>query len=116
MEDYEPNTVPLDIRAANIAKAIGLLLYGGVGLLINKLVLPTKRGDWLHFSDEPLWLMVAAMFCGATVLVVEVIDHYDRRNNELAYQQFATIVAKLGWILFHISLITWLYQQTIGAS
>lgn len=112
MSKYKPNVVPLFVRILNKVIAVFLILYGGYGLYINDLALPDKRGWVLHLSDEPLWIMYSAFICGALVYLAEVIDHYDKRDNEHKYKNFGKVVGKTGWGLFIISLTLWVYHAT----
>ena len=110
MAKYKPNFVPLGVRILNGVLASILIGYGTWGLYVNDLPLPDKRGRVLHLSDEPLWIMYSALICGALVYLSEIVDHYDKRNNERAYKAFTKYISWLGWYLFATTLILWIYQ------
>ncbi len=101
-----PNNIPLTVRIRNIIISFLFLSYGGWGLINNDLYLPSRRsGAGAHFHDIPLWLIFAAMSCAALSMISVVIDHYDRRNNELMYAHIATIFEWLGWLFFGLAFI-----------
>ena len=83
-----------------------LLGWGGYGLYVNDLIIPMRRSNEdLHLHDEPAFIMFAAFLCGALVLLSVVIDHYDRRNNEHKYKDFADRMGIWGWVLFVVALV-----------
>ena len=95
--------------------ALYLLAWGGWGLYRNGLVFSVRRNVIAEFHDGPAWLMVGAFVCGALVLLSVVVDHYDRRDNELIYRTFRWIVVRMGWCLFAASLASHLYLFFSGA-
>ena len=99
---YTPNHVPLSARLLRGFGALALIAWGAIGVMVDDLVLPAKRGA-LHLHGLSAWIMAAAMLCGAAVLVSVVVDHYDRRRNEVAYRRCGLWGARLGWILAGLS-------------
>lgn len=100
-----PNHIPLDERVWSAVFATVLLAWGSYGIYVNDLVIPLKRRRDIHLHDEPALLMFGAFLCGAMVLISVVVDHYDRRNNEHKYEEFAAFLGKAGWALFVVSLV-----------
>lgn len=101
---YIPNKIPLEIRKLNIGISLLLLGYGGYGIYVNDLYLPSRRSRGVHLHDEPALIMYGAFICGSLVMLSVVIDHYDKRDNEHKYHIFAQICKYLGWGLFGLAL------------
>lgn len=103
--NYTPNHIPSNERVQNIVVSILLAVYGAYGIWINDLYIPGKRFKGVHLHDVPAWIMYAAFICACLVMLSVVIDHYDRRNNEINYKLFANVFRNLGWGFFILSLI-----------
>lgn len=101
---YIPNQIPVGERAIHVALSLVLLAYGGLGVWINDLYIPGKRKG-LHLHDVPAWIMYGAIICACLVMLSVVIDHYDRRNNERHYREFAKASGYIGWTLFGFSAL-----------
>lgn len=94
-----PNAIPPGRRLINSLGSIALIVWGAYGLYRNDIPMPTRYGTD-HVSGLATWFLSGAMICAAANLGSVVIDHYDRRNNELSYANFAAITQWLGWALF----------------
>lgn len=104
-----PNIISRKTRITNIVISSILLGYGVYSLAIDDFFLPAKSGGGVHFTGVGAWLMFGAICCVVTKLVAEVIDHYDRRNNELTYAHVFAVSDWFAWTffaaaLFHISV------------
>jgi len=110
---YVPNKIPLGERMINKIFSVILVIYGGYGIYVNDLYLPSKRGSGVHLHDEPALLMYASFICGCLVMLSVVVDHYDERDNEHKYQSFAKCFKFLGWGIFGFSLIWSLVKLSI---
>lgn len=102
---YTPNYIDKAERTLNIWFSIVLFVYGSYGVWVNDLYLPGKRTRGIHLHDVPAWIMYAAIICACFVMLSVVIDHYDRRDNEINYRRFAAVGRYLGWGLFVLSLV-----------
>jgi hypothetical protein len=103
-------------RVRNTLLALALLAYGGLGLYIDDLVLPGKRGRVIHLQGAPKWALFAAIGCAAAVLLALVIDHYDRRHNEHHYDRFKRQATSAGWSFLTVAVL-WQVANTLrGAS
>jgi hypothetical protein len=101
---YRPNIVGIEIRLMNGITAAALIGYACYSVAKNHFYIPTKRGG-LVFYDESAW-MTFAVFCIAGVnLLVEVLDHYDKRNNEVYYKVFRRFTRYLFWLMLVLSLV-----------
>ncbi|MEY2867441.1 MAG: hypothetical protein RIQ43_1467 [Pseudomonadota bacterium] len=101
---YLPNEIPPKKRNFYIIFSIILFSYGSYGAWKNDLYVPGKRRG-IHLHDVPAWIMYGAIICACVVMASVVIDHYDRRNNEISYRAFAKAGEYIGWSLFGASLI-----------
>lgn len=100
---HVPNEVSGGERFWRLLTGVFLIVYGGIGLYLNDIFIPTKHGRAIHLHGPAAWVMAAAMVCGAAVSLASVIDHYDRRDNEHAYRLFGRGFAALGWVLVVLS-------------
>lgn len=99
-----PNIISRKTRITNIFISSILLVYGVYSLAIDDFFLPAKGGGGVHFTGIGAWLMFGAICCVTTKLVAEVIDHYDRRNNELAYAHVFAVSDWFAWTFFGAAL------------
>ena len=104
--DYVPNKIPMSKRTWHIFLFVLLLCYGALGLYLDVLYIPGKRGNGIHLHSHAAWIMYAAILCACANLISVVADHYDRRNNEVRYINFAFYAESAAWLLFFISLAT----------
>lgn len=113
---WSPNKVPLTFRIFCIGVSLTLLAYGASGFLNNKLTLSTSKGGGgrLVFHDRPAWLLASAAIAGALVLLSVIVDHYDRRNNEVSYQLFRVGTLYLGFFLAAAAFAAYFYVGLFG--
>lgn len=102
---YVPNEIPFQTRARNIFLSLALIAYGTYGLWINDLYVPGKHGRGIHFHGIAAEVMYTAFLSGCLVLLSAVVDHYDRRNNELQYKHFSDGFRYVGIGLFAVAAI-----------
>jgi TRAP-type C4-dicarboxylate transport system permease small subunit len=101
---HKPNHIPEGERQMNIVFSVFLFAYGSYGVWVNDLYVPGRRSPGIHLSDVPAWIMYSAIICACLVMLSVVVDHYDRRDNERHYRQFALTFKYVGWGLFGLSL------------
>ena len=102
---YNPNSIPAGERTVAIVFSVVLFAYGSYGVWVNDLYVPGKRSKGIHLHDVPAWIMYSAMICACLVMLTVVADHYDRRDNEINYRNFAKYGEYVGWGLFALSLV-----------
>lgn len=102
---YTPNHIPKGERIRNLIFSIGLLLYGTIGVYIDDIYVPGKRSKGIHFHGVPCWVMYGALIMAATNLLLVIVDHYDKRNNETNYKMIAKVTRIVGWSLFFLALL-----------
>lgn len=85
MRHHVPNHVPVGQRFLNAVVALTWTGWALIGVLSGHMYfLVSKRGP-IHFSGVPALIFCAAVLAAATALMVTIVDHYDRRDNEEAY-------------------------------
>ncbi len=109
--EYTPNHITSDERAKCILYAFILIVYGTFGYLIDDIYLPSKHGRGSHFHGLSCLTMYVAFIFGAINFISVIIDHYDKRNNEINYQRFANVTRIIGLIFFFLALIVSLFQH-----
>jgi hypothetical protein len=112
--NYIPNQIPKSSRIFNTIVAVLITSYGGYGIWVNELWIPWVRRHSVTLSGFPALLMFMAILCAVTVLVIEIIDHYDKRENERTYYKAALIFQYLGIALFVIAYLSGLVSNAIN--
>ncbi len=111
---YIPNQIPKSTRAFNSIVSIIITSYGGYGLWVNELWVPWNRRVSVILSGAPAVLMFLAIVCAVTVMVTEIIDHYDTRENEHRYYKVASAFKYIGYALFIIAFFSGLASNAIN--
>ena len=93
------NIIPLQVQIGHTLLALFLLGYGAYGVAVDEIIVPGKRST-LILHGWSVWVIYAAMICGALVLLSVVVDNYDPRDDERYYHIFAHVFQALGWALF----------------
>ena len=100
-DDYTPNEVPLLERLKLLGISGFFIIYGGYGLWVNDIALGGGRNKWswltggerrresIHFYDEAAILLYIGLLLVCMGFISEIVDHYDKRNNEHKYHKFA---------------------------
>jgi hypothetical protein len=98
LKKHTPNNIPEGQRIIFILLSGALLIYGTLGVLHDELYirLPRTRRSILH-DDNPgthlhgiaAWMMYCAMLLAVISMVSVIVDHYDKRDNEINYKRFA---------------------------
>ncbi len=110
-EQHTPNHIPASERLVYVILSLFLLVYGGCGVWSDHLDIPSKGGRvTLTLHGVPAWIMYGACICGCLVMLSVVIDHYDKRNNETKYKQFADVFRMLGLGLVALSLVVAMFR------
>ena len=107
-----PNYISPKLRLWYFVTSLFLLLYGAYSIWIDDLYIPGKRGG-LHLHQLNAWFMYLALICASIVMLSIIVDHYDKRDNEIKYEQFSSRFQKYGWIFFWIAVISNLLQGVI---
>lgn len=97
--EYEPNNIPKEHRKFFITLSSFILGYGVIGLMIDDIYIPGKFHGH-HFHGSEVWLMFGAFFFASVNLMLIVVDHYDKRNNEKYYNLLARLTQFTSLTLF----------------
>lgn len=92
---YVPNQLSLEARLVNLFLSILFIIGGGYGVWMNDLVIAMGRERFntrqvYHLRNEAAIIMYIGLFLVSVCLVSEIIDHYDKRNNQHIYHKIAT--------------------------
>ncbi|WP_157964652.1 hypothetical protein [Algibacillus agarilyticus] len=90
--------------------ALVFTFYGAYGIYKDDLYIPSKRGG-IHLSGESAWIMYAALICGCIYFLTIIVDHYDKRDNEIKYYMFGKGVKYVGLGLAVIAIFYSLYNS-----
>ena len=107
---YIPNYISPKLRLWYLVASIFLLLYGAYSIWIDDLFIPAKRGGGFHLHKLNAWFMYLALVCASIVMLSIIVDHYDKRNNEIKYERLSSRFQQYGWIFFWIAVISNLLQ------
>ena len=110
MTDYTPNHIPAKSRWLHSILATGILAHGAWGVWVDDLYVPGRRSTGLHLHGMPAWVMFGAMACASALMVLVVVDHYDRRNNERNYKRAGEWLGMAMGTLFVLALALHLAQ------
>lgn len=110
-DNYVANDIPWRKRLAKKTLIIFLLCYGVYGVYSGTLYLPLGRGEFT-FQGNAVYFAFAALLLGALYLLIEIIDHYDKRNNEFSYKRIKGVIKGLAALilLFTIAISAALTQ------
>ncbi|MBL8992875.1 MAG: hypothetical protein JNM63_06010 [Spirochaetia bacterium] len=92
---YQPNRMPLGRRIVYFLFSLFAIGWAVHGLAGNDLLCSFQGRNPLHankltdyhFHGPAAWLMAASIICVAISFLTEVVDHYDKRNNESVYDR-----------------------------
>jgi len=122
-KNHNPNHIPPNERKWNIILSIVLILIGSMALMADDLPITGRGfGRWssghsstVHFHGETLWLFFGAVICASANMMSVVVDHYDKRNNEINYKRFARTTEALGWALLWAAFLleAIVYQKAV---
>ena len=101
---YQPNQIPFKERVLCCAASLFLLVYGSVAWYLGDLYVPARRGG-VHLTGWPMMLMLAAMAFATLAMMLIVIDHFDRRDNERHYRIISIVIRSIAWTCFGLSLL-----------
>jgi hypothetical protein len=96
---YTPNVIPTVDRRGYILWSALLIVYASWGVWLDDVFIPSRRGGGMHFHGHAALAMGAALVFAAITFVIEVIDHFDRRNNEHWYDRYSCVAIIAGWVL-----------------
>lgn len=103
--EYVPNQLPLKERLTHFVLGVTLFAYGVISIRADDFYLPGKRGRGFHLHGLAAWVAAAAVAVAAAVLILAIIDHYDRRDNEHDYVKALNVLKPVGWTLLGLAVV-----------
>lgn len=110
-ENYIPNEIPLTNRLSNSFFSLGIFLYGSFGLYINELWVPLGKRISIVLTGISAILMFVAILCASVMMIAEVVDHYDKRDNEHKYYKVALYFKNIAYAGFGIAVLVGLITE-----
>lgn len=104
-KDYVPNFIPTGIRIGNLFLAVALISLGVYGIWKDELYLQFKRHSEVTLFGDALYVAMASFIFAAIYFLLEVIDHYDKRNNEHVYRRLKLIFRGFACMIFIAAII-----------
>ena len=107
---HVPNQISLKARLVNFIVSSFFIIWGGYGVWQNDLVVVSGSGVRHHpytyhlINGAAITMYVGLLLVGAC-LISEIVDHYDKRNNEHIYHRIATLTLWPGVLLFVIGFL-----------
>ncbi|QTL34999.1 hypothetical protein [Pseudoalteromonas viridis] len=98
IEKYVPNEIPRSQRIANKLVIIFLIFYGSYGVYNGSLYLPLGRGE-VTLQGNAVYFGFASLLLGALYFLIEIFDHYDKRNNEFTYKRIRDVIKGLAALI-----------------
>ena len=103
-DNYTPNHIPFKERIFFVFFGFVLMAYSFYAIFDERLIIPTKRSEIIFVGDGIPW----GGFCLFTIalsLFIGVIDHYDKRDNEIYYSFAVGGLQLLGCLCILIGVI-----------
>lgn len=104
--NYVPNTIVLKKRVVNFCVALAIIAYGGYGLYVDQLWVPLGRQVSVTLTGIAAIFMFIAIICASIEMMTEVVDHYDKRDNEHTYYKVANLFKYASYVSFAIAIFT----------
>lgn len=93
---YAPNKYSFAELCFCVLTGVGLLIYGTHGFMVGKLFLPGSFGRAMQLEGFlPTLLFLFASISWALGLLSVVVDHFDERDNEAAYERFGSTLHRV---------------------
>ncbi len=106
---FKPNEIPLYKRVTYFIISTLVTIYVGYGVFIGYLLIPTEEG-FLVLYGFSLWIGSISFLCLAADFFIKIIDHYDKRDNEMTYWKYSNFAFRSGITLYAIALIVKIFS------
>ena len=106
--EFKPNSYSKSKRILNILLIFFLLAYGLYGIYSGELYLPLGRRTEVILFGDSIYIAFSSFILGIIYLLTEIVDHYDKRDNENIYLR-----VKAGYQVF--GLLIFIYAILINA-
>lgn len=103
---YVPNEVPIWEQIKNLFLSVSVIIFGSIGVIENDLPVTLCRRceDVYHLTGTAAWVMYGALLLMAASFISEVVDHYDKRDNEHIYHRISNLTSLPGLGLFALAM------------
>jgi hypothetical protein len=105
VEVHQPNKIPWQTRIYYLIASPILLLYGTFGLIHDDIYIPGKRSRGIHFHGYAAVIVFIVFLFAISNMLSVIIDHFDKRDNEINYRYFAKITSRIALALFVIAVV-----------
>ena len=102
---YIPNSLSKKEILENIIFSILLIGYGAYGFYSGELLIPVSKREGVYVYGEGLLIANLAFLCGCLHMLSYIVDHYDKRDNEIYYHEYRTWIKYLGVFLIVVACI-----------
>lgn len=99
VKKHRPNFISLRIRVLLLICALFLMVFALAEVALGYTYLPGKRGGFF-LSGIPTLMLAAAATVLLAAVVLTIVDHYDKRPNEVAYKAAKSACYKVSLFLF----------------
>ena len=107
MSNYKPNHIPKNERIFNALWGTGLLVWSTYGLIVGELIFPGRRGrEDTVFTELGLYFVAAGMVLGAANMFLLIVDHYDKRDNEINYKYASRALISIVIVLVIAAIVS----------
>lgn len=106
-----PRDLTLKQRVKHVASSLALIAYGVSGVVHGSLYNPGKSNNGLHLKGIAMWVGFAAIVFAALHYLSLVVNHYDKRDNQLHYRRFAKITKVTGFTLLFLSFLAYAFLE-----
>lgn len=117
-QHYKPNEVPLRRRITETLTAIFVIGYCGYSLWIDSLYIPdigryrVGPRESITLQGVDAWLLSGALLFGMLQFFMPVIDHYDKRRNEIRYRKIAAVFRALMFVFLGLFSLVYAYRSS----
>ncbi|MDO7085686.1 hypothetical protein WNY51_03745 [Pseudocolwellia sp. AS88] len=102
---YIPNSLTKCEIIENLIIIILLISYGVYGYYSGELLIPISKHESAFIYGNSILIANLAFLCGCFYTLSHIVDHYDKRDNEIYYHEFRMWVKYLGIFLLILACI-----------
>lgn len=111
IEVYQPNKIPWQTQLYYMIASPALLIYGTFGLIYDDIYIPGKRSRGIHFHGYAAVIVFFVFLFAISNMVSVIIDHFDKRDNEINYRYYAKFTSIIAIALFFTALFIQIMQD-----
>ncbi|ODM57895.1 hypothetical protein BC455_15990 [Vibrio harveyi] len=104
-EKHAPNSFPKHKLVLNLVVGVFLVVYGAYGIYSGELYVFLGRRTEVTLHGDAIYIAFAAFILGCIYCLVEIIDHFDKRDNEEIYIRIRAGCQAFGLLIFGFALI-----------